>query len=311
MNPHLFDKIEAYLDNALSAEEKADFEQAVAKDQVLAEELAVFQLEREGRELLIEAELRKQLLQWNSVEADTPAAQIPVDAAVKKKPANWRLILLFSGFSTFAALMVWLYWPEKMAMEQQSLPEPAVTPSQDNQQPLFQPEEKAPVVQVEPPHQKSSPPDKTPESNSGQLLAIAYYERSDWSDVVRGDGTASTTTSTPLQSATEEFLNKNFASAATILKKIPQGDPYYWQAQDLLGHTLFSEKNYTEAAKVFRRITNANHNERGETARWSLALSLLADGQTNQGTALLKSISDDAEPPIQEQAKALLTELSR
>ncbi|NUO00295.1 MAG: hypothetical protein HUU01_06725 [Saprospiraceae bacterium] len=313
MNPNLLDKIEAYLDNALSTEEKAAFEQAVAEDQALAEEVAIFQLEREGRELLIEAELREKLLQWNAAEEDDrdlTNREIPENSAQKKKPANWRLILLLSVFSSLAVLLAWWYWPLEPSVNQQSLPEPSVTTPRNSPPPILQQEEKAPVVQGEPSIKKTTPKVTTPETNSEQQLAIAYYERSEGADVLRGDGTA-TPASTPLQAAKDDYRSKNFARAAATLKKIPEGDPYYWQAQDLLGHTLFSEKNYAEAAKAFRHISDRNNNERGEKARWYLALSLIAGGQSDEATALLKNISNDAEPEMQEWAKALLEALGR
>lgn len=312
MKQSLFDKIEAYLDNALSAEEKAEFEKALAEDQALAKELAVFELEREGRELLIEADLRKKLSQWNADEnIDPHTALPPVGDSVKKKSPIWRMTLL-SGLLALVSLLVWWYWPGAVPKEEQNLPAPpSVTPRQQDQQPIIlQPKEKSPVAQVEQPQKKTPQQPITPESNSEQLLAMTYYERSDSSDVLRGKGSTQTT-APPLQLAKDDFRNKDFSGAATILQKILPDDPYYWQAQDLLGHTFFRMERFAEAAKVFRKITDANNNERGEMARWYLALSLLADGQSDNAKALLKNISHDAEPALQEQAKALLTELAR
>lgn len=312
MKQSLFDKIEAYLDNALSAEQKAEFEQALAEDPALAEALAVFELEREGRELLIEADLRKKLSQWNADENTDPNTALPpVGNPVKKKSPIW-LFAVLSGLIV-VCLLVWWYWPKSVPQEDQKLPvSPSVTPRQQDQQPIIlQPKEKAPIAQVEQPRKKTLRQPTTPENNSGQLLAMTYYERSDLSDVLRGGGANQATPATPLQLAKDNFRSKKFSGAVAILEKILPDDPYYWQAQELLGHTFFRVERFAEAAKVFRKITDTNNNERGEMARWYLALSLLADGRSEEATVLLSRISEDAEPAMQEQAKALLVELGR
>lgn len=312
MKPNQFDNIEAYLDNALSAEEKTAFEQALANDQELAKELAVYQLEREGQELLLEADLREKLLQWTSIDEEgdpQPAAPESNKTEARKNRRNWRFLLLLGSF-VFLIVLVYVYWSDNKSDTRQISPPNTPAPSQQNEKNSPASEKNIPIADNKQPGGTPSklPPAEKPSLNTDQQIALAYYENSDLADLVRGNG-ASGTNATLLQTAKEDFRNKKYQEVISSLQAIPTSDPYYWQVQELMGHALFKMKRFNESATIFNKIFNNNNNERGENAQWYLALSLLAQGKTNETIKLLQYLIDHAEPALQEQAKALLAEL--
>lgn len=74
----LFDKIERYLFNELSEEERRAFEEEIANDPELAEEVAFHRLEHQAMDIMVAAETKKQLEEWSRVEEsdnDRPAAK--------------------------------------------------------------------------------------------------------------------------------------------------------------------------------------------------------------------------------------------
>ena len=73
---NFFNKIEAYLEGKLSAEQTKAFEEALTKNQKLAYKLELYRMEREAANLLRERDLKSKFAEWDEempfAETDTP-----------------------------------------------------------------------------------------------------------------------------------------------------------------------------------------------------------------------------------------------
>lgn len=311
MNSNPFELIDAYLDNKLNAEEKAAFEQALSNNEELATELAVYQLEREGHELLVEADLRDKLLLWTSEEnQDHQHITANQQPEAEKGRSGWKYLALL-GVLASIILATYLYWPyTDKQPTQQAPPSAPVDSPQKNDAKAEKTQNDIPVAEN---NQRDNPTKQLPSSdkpakNNYQQLAMAYYENSDHADLVRGSS-ASGTNLTTLQTAKEDFKLKKYQQVISGLETVQPSDAYYWQAQELAGHSWFKLKRFDESATIFNNISNNNKNERGEYAQWYLALSLLAQDKMAEATKQLNAISENSDPQLQEKARALLKEL--
>lgn len=92
-----FDKIERYLDGEMNADEQAAFDQDIATNAQLKEEVKQHELARDAMELLIEDELRSQL---KTLQAEENASMEPVQI---KRP---KLRSLYYGLAIAAGVLL-------------------------------------------------------------------------------------------------------------------------------------------------------------------------------------------------------------
>jgi hypothetical protein len=86
-----------------------------------------------------------------------------------------------------------------------------------------------------------------------------------------------------------EFYNTNdFASAATMFRKVVEKDPLDMQSQLLNGVSNFEEKKYPEAKQSFVTVIDDNNNLFIETARWYLALCYIRTNDKAKAEEQLK-----------------------
>ena len=71
-----FDRIEDYLFGRLTAEDRLIFEQEVAENSQLADELQQQKLEHQAMELMLQADLRKQFQAWDTEGVSPPFFQL-------------------------------------------------------------------------------------------------------------------------------------------------------------------------------------------------------------------------------------------
>ncbi len=107
-----FTQIDAYLDEELSAEERTEFESALAQDVQLQEELNTHRLEREAVLLMLQQDFKTKIKTWRAEESQestsTTQAEAPKEAKVvdlqKKTPA--KRVSLIRRLSIAASLLL-------------------------------------------------------------------------------------------------------------------------------------------------------------------------------------------------------------
>ena len=102
----LFDNIDAYIWNLLSAEERQQFEKNLATDETLRAELALRQLENEAVQLADKADLRTKMKAWRAEET---AEKKTLTAETKVVPLSTRRIVRFSPMRWAAAIALLVF----------------------------------------------------------------------------------------------------------------------------------------------------------------------------------------------------------
>jgi tetratricopeptide (TPR) repeat protein len=87
-NAEIFDKIEAYLQEDLNAAEKAAFEQEMAQNPDLAEQVEMHRFEWDGMEVLLENDLRSNMAQWQEEEKQLEATPSVSEGISKLKVSH-------------------------------------------------------------------------------------------------------------------------------------------------------------------------------------------------------------------------------
>lgn len=273
-----FDKIERYLRGELSEEENLAMEKAIAEDPDLAQELEYQQLELDAMDLILEEKLRTQMANWKQSPPPAPAASV-----AKRKSWWWWPALALVAIS----LLVWFNWPFNQEPEpptrdpdHQEEPNDRRTPPTSN--PNETPGDTKPPIATD--HKLRI---KIPEiDKEGASLAMATHELPE--DLKEGtlkspeEGTTS-----PLDPALKAFFVKDYKTTIAECNKIPAsvGEETYLDAQELLGHAYFKNKQYTKAAQVFSVLAqnqNEDFNTLRQDAEWYLILSLLPNYSTNR-----------------------------
>lgn len=274
MNPDIHEKIDAYLRNTLSADERARFEQAMAADEELATEVAIFQLEQEGQELLLERDLREKMQRWKteaSLHKPTPG----------KRRLWW--LLLGAGLLCVCGLLWYRAQPAPgIVPEKPARQEPART----NDRPAPAEPESVPVAQQE------SPPDKA--GSPLRALALAAYDRPNFSETYRNADTSENTV-TQLQRVLEASDGQGPEAVIKAAALVPVGDPNYYLVQEILAHACLETARYERAREIFDRLTAANLGAASEHAEWYGIICLLAQSRAEEARKRLDILLADAQ----------------
>lgn len=274
MNPDIHEKIDAYLRNALSADERARFEQDMAADEELATEVAIFQLELEGQELLLERDLREKMQRWKT---DAPLHK---PAAGKRRLWWW---LLGAGLLCVCGLLWNRAQPAPgIAPEKPVRQEPART----NDRPAPAEPESVPVAR------NQSPPDKA--GSPLRALALAAYERPNFSETYRLPDTSENTV-TPVQRVLEAWRSKGPDAVIEAAESVSVGDPNYYRVQEILAHAYIETARYERAREIFDRLTAANLGAASEHAEWYGVICLLAQSRAEEARKRLDILLADAQ----------------
>lgn len=285
MNPDIHETIDAYLRNTLSADERARFEQAMAADEELAAEVAIFQLEQEGQELLIERDLRDKMHRWKT------------GTTLPQRPSGRRRWWWFVGVGLlcFSGLLWYLAQPAtEISPAKPARPTPARPKT-----PSF-PTESAPVPVAK--TKTPSLPAKT--DRSLRALALAAYDRPDFSDTFRRTDTTKNANQ-DLQRVLDAWVGAQPNAVIEAAASVPVGDPNYFRVQEILAHTWLADGQYGRAREVFDRIVAADLGAASENAEWYGLLCLLAEAKTDAARNRLNRLLADHQHIRHEDAKRL------
>ncbi len=287
---NLLIKIDAYLKGHLSNEETAAFEQDIAADTALAQQVARQRVHLEALDILLEDDLRAKMKNWETEIDDKPLSS--------NKWKNGVLLLI-----TFAVLLG-LYFlfkpkndmdlPNNLNKEDsliidknnidtlQTKPNPTI-PTQNkspflNKSVLPSPtksDAKKPIVKAQ-----TLPNDLLETTNEDLALVLIDLEN----NTVRRD-----TQSNRLMSETYRLLKqKDYSKALNVLKNVSNTEGVF-----LRGITYFLNGQYLKALPIFEDLVKNDGFGRKETAEYYAALCLLANGQKQEGVQHLTKIASD------------------
>lgn len=299
----LFYRIENYLRDKMSEEDRNAFEAEMAADPQLAEAVDLQRFEQTSLEVLLEEDLTAKMAKWGQ-ETAPPAKQ-----AKSHFPRLW--ILLIAG-----AMLVGLYflWKSTSGPENDSLmeeQEKAIPPATEDLPPAKveldttraiatqETEEQPPVTK------KNVVPDPPPQERqrglSSQALALALYEERtpshlQSSSTMRSGSTDQNDTSALIRGI-ELFEQALYQEAINTLEQIDsvQEEQTFRAAAEYLAHAYFQAKDFEKAAVFFRNIRDNSTIIVRERAEGYLMLSLLANYDQHQIEVdqLLESMTED------------------
>ncbi len=123
MNSETFERIEAYLANRLTAEERTAFEQEISENSELAEAVALQRLERRAMQLALHDELRQTMQAWRAEEASPQQEAVVRPLRVRFRrtlaAAASVLVLVLAGTSWWATQQ---YSNEALALDANAAP---------------------------------------------------------------------------------------------------------------------------------------------------------------------------------------------
>lgn len=268
-----FDKIERYLRGELSEEENQEMEKAIAEDPDLAEELEYQQLELDAMELILEDKLRGKMESWKQSPPPPP------------KGGNGGYHFWIAGVLVLSliAFGVWFWQIQPVKSIEKITTEPTKPVEKESED-----KPKPPIAIEDQPKDPIKDPIedaiKTPKIDiASTSLAMTTYELPvELNESLRSpeEGTSSL-----LASGKKAFSAKDYPGAVNELNKIQAsaGEEVYLDAQELLGHAYFLNKQYSQAAKVFSFLAkNQDSNTSRQDAEWYLVLSLLPNYSKNK-----------------------------
>lgn len=296
----LFEHIEDYLKNRLSPEAKRAFEEAIARDPDLAENVA---LHRE----LINATAENDIAALRKLMEDAYTRNAEaIDRSTGMHVSYRRIYQWAAAASVLLILGVGVWWMTR----QQPAPQVAEV-GRTNEKPdsIIVDGEKTgdQIAETSP----TVPPDTEPakETSRRRYIAMAndFYQPPEFSNI---RGAADSDSLPPLERAKRAFSRYDYRQVVKILR---QPDPSVEQeATYLRGHAFFKINNYAAAARDFRAVLQQESME-ADNASWYLMLSILADkGARDPGfQEQLKAITDDTEHPFNSKAKELAATLNQ
>jgi len=310
----LFDKIEAYIRNRMSNEEKNDFEQQIKADSRLAEKLRQHQEEQKILELFVEVDLKSRLNQWDELEV--------IDIDEKSNQKFWPLFLLLAGLFILVAFLWNNFYkkdypsvnqiefeeqieqelPIKEVKEEKNEPLPNDSSFQKNDQPIA---DKTELLNKK----NNVIPNKTPFDESKLLvLQEAYFIPFS----VRSSQTSSSdllTKRDTINRALLLFEQGKYNLGNNFLRSLLEKDADDIELNYYLGAGLYSEKKFNDAITYLNLIIKDPNFLFFEDAEWMLALSYMFQADYLPSKEILEKISTDSEHSYSAQSKMILTNL--
>lgn len=308
----LYDKIEAYLQGTLTAEERAAVEQEIKSNPEAALELQLQQVELDAMEVLLERDLRGKVSQWLDDENETPPGSGNGSPPPNPRPGRlW--ITIFLAVAVILAIAIWQMGRPASTNHTPSdtTPSPAQTVSPPVG-PIAGQEEDIPAekpVQPQKSTQAIRPAPDAPAAGSMLALANEFYEGLSFTNV--REGITDSSDRDPLANAIAAFEKGAFKQALKLLNEVPAGSNYIIRAREMKAHALFQLKNYSESAEIFSAVAASGIPPYAERAQWNQLVCYAATLPASQAafdTLVAELLADDGHA-YHEKAKTLTARL--
>jgi hypothetical protein len=319
-----YEKIELYLKKELTQDEMKAFENDIKNNPKLAEAVELHRLEWDAMEVLIEADLKKKMTEWNVPFEVTPSVFSPKNDEksnlvntnpITRNRLNW-LMGIAASLTLLTVATVWYFNRPQPQKPEISTTEPIQkidTPS-TNTPSVFPPilEDKKEEKIVEKPQKQDTKKVETPNiKDDKNYLAYAYeaYENEGaptYEDMqVRGASNENI-----LDEAGKAYDKKDYKRAIDLLKNTPVSDENFG-ALEILAHAEFQSKNHKAALPVFQNLLKLSGKKSKEKSEWYLLLCYLSDYKNHKTefNKLSESILAQKEHAYFEVTKNLLSKI--
>jgi hypothetical protein len=326
-----YEKIELYLKKELTHDEMIAFENDIKNNPKLAEAVELHRLEWDAMEVLIEADLKKKMTEWNVPFEVTPQPKgsagsvfsgkndkndnTLIVSSTSRKRLNW-LLGIAASLTLLTVATVWYFnrpQPQKPEISKTEPIQKIDTPS-TNTPSVFPPilEDKKEEKLVEKPQKQDTK--KVEISNlkdDKNYLAYAYeaYENEGaptYEDIqMRG-----TSNENILDEAGKAYDKKDYKRAIDLLKNTPVSDENFG-ALEILAHAEFQSKNHKAALPIFQNLLKLSGKKSKEKSEWYLLLCYLSDYKNHKTEykLLSESILAQKEHAYFEVTKKLLSKM--
>ncbi|MEM1321618.1 MAG: hypothetical protein AAGG75_15275 [Bacteroidota bacterium] len=298
-----FDLIESYLKGELSTAERQAFEQALAEDAALREELEYQRFAQESMELLLADDTRAYV--GSLLEDDDDPLKKKNDDRSGPTLGAYRWLILLLAVLIGAGVYYYTWYQSKnerelpMATVVTPVTSPPTSPAVEDTMtdvtvstgeatnskiplPTDQDGQKAPEAPLpRPSDQEEDPPlaaaadellDLSSEQKKqirGALVNVQQIAMKSSENDPAGDKR------TTVEQLLDAFQNEEDEVVIRLADSLMTTDPQYAKSQEILGLALFRLKRYEEAADVFRIVANLNVSPYDERSDWNLLLALL------------------------------------
>ncbi len=312
-------EIEAYLTGQLSKEETAAFEKVLAKNEELANEVKLQQLEHHAMDRMLETDLQSKMKSWDHTPPPNPFDNKTIGTDLAKS-TSW--IWWVIGAVLFSGLFWFLFRPTQPDVIPES---PDIEPKEETAPPLDQKEETKPLekkpnidyaeakesqkeekINIEKPSTNKVIPQK--KEDPYRLLALGNYKEPDHLvSTIKSEKTD--TKKTSFEKAAIAFGEKRYQDAGTLLGTYQPDEES--TVQYLRGHINFKLENYNNSITYFQAVAENDFAPDVLEAEWYLLLSYLARGAQSKSDfeTLAEKLATDKYFPKQKEAKILLDRL--
>lgn len=305
----LFDKIEAYLLGQLPKEERLAFEQELASNPELADEVKMHKLEHDLMEVLIADETKAQFKEWSKEDEAIPAAR------GNKFPIKWAIFILAILAVLSICFNYWLTQKNHVSKNNQeelkterSADEP-LNEDSEGETPTIK--ELEPKLNTEKPV-SSDPQDlpiaENPQKANSSATLIAMAE--DIYDHPRIQLTLRNNSKQNYETIQQDFDAGRFKAAITSLQNQPNLEP---RAEMMLGHAHLNLNQFKEAEESFLQVLNGNDPALSDEIAGYYLLALMGQGKIDNSSfqTNLDSILNDPEHPNYELAVSIQKALKK
>ena len=271
----LFDKIEDYLRGKLTEEESRAFEQQIAADSGLAEQVELQRFEQLSLEFLLEEELKQKMEAWKK---EGPPSGTPP----KGGPSRSGLWLGLLTVAIVASFFFFRKGPVQPAEETPRIEEqqvfPSSAPSTGSEKPAAP---SGPVAEKAKPESipKQRPAKPEPENQFLAVVDAFYTPPANFTETgLRGESGQGG--QSVLEQGIQAFTTGDYKKAIRLLHTIRpgEGEEAYETAQECLAHAFLKDKQFNKAASIFQSILEKGYLASiNDQAEWYLVLSLLPD----------------------------------
>ena len=334
----LYDKIEAYLREELSAADKKAFEAEIANNPQLAEQVEMHRFEWDGMEVILENDLRAKMAQWQEEgkkgEIIPPSVKEVKNRLIPIEKGKTTVRRLYYGLAIAASItlllgaLLWVFTkpnPISDVVKNDAskdtiarLPLPTHIPKSDKENtPIVQMDKKPFETPAIPPRQENPTPivPNNEINRVDETTLIAFAEDAYKEDVPdyesintsRGGNNASV-----LDEAGKAYDSKDFTKVISLLKNTLALDENF-NALELLAHAYFQQKQYKLALPLFKDLLRLSGKRTHDKSEWYLLLCYLTDYShyKSEFNVLSQKISANTEHDYTAQTKTLLSKIQR
>lgn len=269
----IFHKIEDYLRDRLSPQDRAAFESDMAADAELAALVQRQKQENQALELLAERDLRARMNAW---ERQMPATLTPAGGRYRLKWVRWAaaaMVVFAAGWwlirQTGPVEAPVAVQPETPATSPKTTPapkQPERRPKTETPKEVITDASKRPA-----PVPKTTPPAPVQKTVDYAALADEFYRERDFFPAGQSTGSGAA----GYDQALQDFKKGKYSDILPKLRPGGKLDSKDLKTKELLAHSLLKSGQYDAAIAAFREIVNTRKQPYADKAEWAMALTYL------------------------------------